>query len=159
MGERLWSHTTPMPMSEESYVDRTLSDLVDLVHKTQPSQSYNGDWYAAVEARNTIERIEQAYQEALHQGFQWAELLGPSKLFSDWPTLLHFKSQIDDIRSSFIQVCDEKLALLGYLASNYEAVDPALASRFQAAIRNIEEVRGKYMAPLTAPKATVRLSR
>lgn len=156
MGERLWSHTTPMPMSEESYVDRTLSDLVDLVHKSQPSQAYPGDWFKAVEARNTIERIEQAHDEARRQAFQWAELLGPSTLFADWPQRLQFKSQIDGIRSSFIQLCDGKVSYLGYLASNYEAVDPALASRFQAAIRNIEEVRGKYMAPLTSPKAISR---
>lgn len=145
------------PLSEESYVEKVLSDLVGVVHETQPTQSYQGDWFQAVEVRNSIERMEQTYEEARRQGFQWAEVLSPSKLFSNWPQLLQFKSNIDGIRSSFIQLCDEKLSYLDYLAGNYGAVDPAFASRLQAAIKNIGEVRDKYTSPLTAPKATVRL--
>ncbi|GAH12145.1 unnamed protein product [marine sediment metagenome] len=145
-----------MPMSEESYVDKMLSDLVGVVHETQPTQTYPGDWFAAEQLRNSIERMEQTNDEARRQGFQWAEVLAPSKLYSDWPQLLQFKSNIDGIRQAFIGLCDEKLSYLGYLAGSYEAV-PALASRFRAAIKNIKQVRDKYTAPLTAPKATVRL--
>ena len=144
------------PLSEQNYVDKTLSDLVGLVHDTQPSQSYQGDWFQAQQLRNTIERVEQTYEEARHQGFQWAEVLAPSKLYSDWPQLLQFKSNIDGIRSAFIQLCDGKLSYLGSLAANYEAVDPALASRFRADMKNIEQVRDQYTAPLTQRKPTVR---
>lgn len=145
------------PLSEQSYVGKALTDLVSLVNETQPRRTYQGDWFAAVELRNSIERIEQTYEEARRQGFQWAEVLAPSKLFSNWPQLVQFKSTIDGMRSAFIQLCDEKLSYLGYLAGSYEVFDPALASRFQAAIKNIQEIRGKYTSPLTAPKATVRL--
>ena len=145
------------PLSEQNYVDKILSDLVGLVHETQPTQSYQGDWFAAEQLRNSIDRIARGSEEARRQGFQWAEVLAPSKLFSDWPQLVQFSSTIDAIRQAFIQLCDEKLSYLGYLAGNYEAVDPALASRFRAAIKNIEQVRDKYTSPLTAPKATVRL--
>lgn len=143
--------------SEQSYVDNMLSDLVGMVQETQPSQAYQGDWFAAEQLRNSIDRIARNYEEARRQGFRWAEVLAPSKLFLDWPQRLQFKSAIDGIRSSFIQFCDEKLSYLGDLASKYEAVDPALASRFQAAVKNIKQVRDKYLSPLTAPKATVRL--
>jgi len=143
------------PLSEESYVEKFLSDLVGLVHDTQPSESYQGDWFAAEQLRNSIERMEQTNEEARHHGFQWAEVLAPSK-YSDWPQLLQFKSNIDAIRSAFIQQCDEKLTYLGSLAANYEAVDPALASRFRAAMKNIEQVRDQYTAPLTQRKPTVR---
>ena len=146
-----------MPMSEQSYVDNMLSELVSLVPKTQPSQSYQGDWFQAVELRSSIERMEQTYEEARRQGFQWAEVLAPSKLYSDWPQLLQFKSNIDGIRSAFIQLCDGKLSYLGSLAANYEAVDPTLASRFRAAMMDIEKVRDSYMEPRTYRKATVRL--
>jgi len=134
-----------------------LSDLVGLVHETQPTQSYQGDWFAAEQLRNSIDRIARTYDEARRQGFQWTEVLAPSKLFSDWPHLVQFSSTIDGIRQAFIQLCGEKLSYLGHLAANYEAVDPALVSRFRAAIKNIEQVRDKYTSPLTAPKATVRL--
>jgi len=144
------------PLSEENYVEKFLSDLTGLAKETQPTQTYQGDWFAAEQLRDSIERMEQTYEEARRQGFhQWAEVFAPSK-FSDWPQLLQFKSTIDGIRSAFIQQCDEKLNYLGYLASKYEAVDPALASRFQAAMKNIEQVRDKYTSPLTAPKAIVR---
>ena len=145
------------PLSEESYVDKMLSDLVGVVHETQPTQTYPGDWFAAEQLRNSIDRIALTYDEARRQGFQWAEVLAPSKLYSDWPQRVQFKATIDGIRSAFIQQCDEKLSYLGYLLSNYEAADPALASRFRGAIKNIEAVRDKYLEPLTAPKATVRL--
>ena len=145
------------PLSEESYVDKMLSDLVGVVHETQPTQTYPGDWFAAEQLRNSIDRIARTYEEAGRQGFPWAEVLAPSKLFSDWSQLLQFKSNIDGIRSAFIQQCDEKLSYLGYLLSNYEAADPALASRFRGAIKNIEAVKDKYKSPLTAPKPTVRL--
>jgi len=101
------------PLSEESYVEKFLSDLVGLVHETQPTQTYQGDWFAAEQLRNSIERMEQTYEEARCQGFQWAEVLAPSKLYSDWPQLLQFKSNIDGIRSAFIQLCDGKLSYLG----------------------------------------------
>ncbi|MBA7648013.1 hypothetical protein ES703_55792 [subsurface metagenome] len=145
------------PLSEESYVEKLLSDLVGLVHETQPTQTYQGDWFAAEQLRNSIDRIALTYEEAGRQGFPWAEVLAPSKLFSDWPQLLQFKSNIDGIRSAFIRQCDEKLGYLGSLVANYEAADPALASRFRGAIKNIEAVKDKYAEPLTGPKATVRL--
>jgi len=145
------------PLSEESYVDSMLSDLVGVVHETQPTQTYQGDWFAAEQLRNSIDRIALAYEEAGRQGFPWAGVLAPSKLFSDWPQLLQFKSNIDGIRQAFIKLCDAKLSYLGSLAASYEAEDPALARRFQAAIKNIEQVRDQYTSPLTAPKATVRL--
>ena len=84
-------------------------------------------------------------------------MLAPSKLFSNWSQLVQFKETIDGMRSAFIQLCDEKLSYLGYLAGSYEAFDPALVSRFQAAIKNIQEIREEYISPLTAPKVTVRL--
>jgi len=133
-----------------------LSDLVGVVHETQPTQTYPGDWFAAEQLRNSIDRIARTYEEAGRQGFPWAEVLAPSKLFSDWSQLLQFKSNIDGIRSAFIMLRDGKLSYLGFLAANYEA-DPALASRFRGAIKNIEAVKDKYTQPLTAPKATVRL--
>jgi len=145
------------PLSEESYVDNMLSDLVGVVHETQPTQTYQGDWFAAEQLRNSIDRIALAYEEAGRQGFPWAGVLAPSKLFSDWPQLLQFKSNIDGIRQAFIQLCDNKLSYLGDLAGEYEAVDSALARRFQAAMENIKQVRDQYSTPLTAPKATVRL--
>ena len=145
-----------MPMSEQSYVDNMLSELVSLVPKTQPSQSYQGDWFQAVEVSNSILRMEETYEEARRQGFQWAEVLAPSKLYSDWPQLLQFKSNIEGIRSAFIQLCNGKLSYLGDLAGKYEAVDPALASRFRSAMRDIEQVRDQYTAPLTKHKPTTR---
>lgn len=144
------------PLSEQQYVERVLGDLVSLVKETQPERT-QGNWFQVVESRNSIERIERTYDEARLQGFQWAEVLAPSKLFSNWPQLVQFKSTIDGTRSTFIQLCDEKLSYLGSLASSYEALDPALASQLQTAMKQIEDVRDKYTSPLTAPKATVRL--
>lgn len=83
-----------MPMSEQSYVDNMLNELVSLVPKTQPSQSYQGDWFQAVEVSNSILRMEQIYAEARRQGFQWAEVLAPSKLFSIVPLPGHIVSSI-----------------------------------------------------------------
>ena len=146
-----------MPMDEQNYVDGMLSQLVGLVHDTQPSQSYQGDWFQAQQLRNSVERMEQTYEEARRQGFhQWAEVVSPSRLSSNWPQLLQFKSKIDGIRFQFIQLCDEKLGYLGSLASNYEALDPAFASRIRADMKNIEQVRDQYTAPLTQRKPTVR---
>jgi len=144
-----------MPMDELSYVEKFLSDLVGLAYDTQPAQVYQGDWFAAEQLRNTIERMEKNYEEARRQGFhQWADITSPSK-FSDWPQRLQFKSEIDGIRSAFIQQCDEKLNYLGSLAADYEA-DSAFASRIRAAFKNIEQVRDQYTSPMTAPKATIR---
>ena len=145
-----------MPMDEQNYVDGMLSQLVGLVHDTQPSQSYQGDWFLAQQLRNDVERMQQTYEEARRQGFAWTEEVSPSRLSSDWFQLLQFKSNVDGIRSAFIQQCDEKLSYLGSLAASYEAADPAFASRIRADMKSIEQVRDQYTAPLTQRKPTTR---
>lgn len=117
---------------------------------------FQGDWFLAQQLRNDVERMQHTYEEARRQGFAWTEEVSPSRLSSDWPQLLQFKSNIDGIRSAFIKLCDEKLGCLGSLAANYEAVDPAFASRIRADMKNIEQVRDQYTAPLTQRKPTVR---
>ena len=143
------------PLSEDSYVTKTLAELVGLLRETQPSQSYPGDWYHAVQIRNSINRITQDYEEACSHGFQRAEYLAPS-LLSDWPQLVQFSADIDNIRSAFIQRCDRILNHFRNLANYFEIVDSPFSSELRAAINNIEQIRDQYMQPLARRKATIR---
>lgn len=143
------------PLSEDSYVTKTLAELVDLLRETQPSQSYPGDWYNAIQIRNSISRITQDYEEACSYGFQRAEYLAPS-LLSDWQQLVQFSSNIDSIRLAFIHRCDQILNHFRNLASYFEIIDSPFSSKLQAAIKNIEQVRDQYTQPLARRKATIR---
>ena len=49
--------------SEQNYVTKTLSELYSFLQDSQPSHTYPGDWYQAVQLRNTINRMIQDYEE------------------------------------------------------------------------------------------------
>lgn len=144
------------PLSEQSYVTKTISETVGLLKEDQPAHTYPGDWYKAVQRRNSVYRISQEYEEARSQGFEWAEYLNPGRLHSNWSQLIQFASNIDKIRSEFIQRCNEKLSYFEQLANHFQLQDSGLSSDLRAAIKNIEQTRDQYVEPLTTRKAIVR---
>lgn len=141
-------------LDERSFVERVKSNLLDLIHKSQPAVRYGTSWFEWVELRNCIERIRQDYEQAVTLGLEWANIFDPSKLYSNWRELLQFVQDIDNIRFTFVKLCDEKLNYLNQLALAYQELDPIFSAQLQGAINNIE-VERKSLTPMNHGRASV----
>ena len=143
-------------LDDKTFVDRMLSDIHDIVYKSQPALVYN-NWYERVERRNCIERICKNHEQAVALGLEWARIFNPSTFFSNWPDLLEFVQETDYIRFSFMQFCNGILGTLNQLADAYQELDSAFSSRLRAAMKNVTEVRENYTEPRTERRKIVRL--
>lgn len=137
---------------EKTFVDRMLSNIHDLVCKSQPSVT-DDNWFTKVERRNCIERMHKDYERAIASGFEWAGIFDPSQFVPNWSGQLRFVQEIDSKRFSFIQFCDVIFAWLNQLADAYQEQEPAFSSRLRGVARRIDEVRGNYTEPITQRKS------
>ena len=138
--------------SEQSYVSQTLNELPGLLRDMQPSHTYSGDWYAAIQLRNSVHRVIRDYEQACNQGYPWAEQLVPNKLFANWEQLVQISEDVDNRRFTFIQCCDKAINYLGYLSNQFEVINPGFSSELRTKIKNIEQLRDQYVDPLTYQK-------